>query len=198
MRRISIGLLAAAVLLLGTPALAKDMNGRFGVGGLRNSLGQQGFAFKYWAGHLGVQALIGMQRVNTSVEFTDDGGNTLKGDDSIQSLSAAMRILYNIARAKDVNLYAGGGFGVGNAAVEFADPKVKGTSATEVAVELLLGAEYYMSNHFSIQAEVGIPIRFPGEDGPAIAGGAPAVPAEGFGIAMGQVATWGAGFNFYF
>lgn len=200
MRRIVIGLLAAAVLLCGAPAYAKDMNGRLGVGGIRSSLGQEGFAFKYWAGHLGVEALVGMQRVNTKVEFADDGGNTLKGDNTAQYLEAGLRIMYNIARAKDVNLYAGGGFGIGNASTEFADPAVKGTSATEVGVELLLGAEYFLSNHFAIQAEVGIPIRFPGEDGPALGAGAatPPVSAEGFGIAVGRVAAWGAGFHFYF
>ena len=196
MRRIGL-VLAAAVLLTATPALAKDLNGRFGVGGVRSSLGQQGFAFKYWIGHLGVQALVGAQRVMTKREWQDAENNTLKGDDVTQVVEAGMRIMFNAARAKDVNLYVGGGIGIANASMEPADSS-DGTSAMEVGIELLLGAEYFLSNHFSVQAEVGIPFRLPGEDGPAIAGGNLPMAGEGLGFRVGQVAAWGAGFNFYF
>jgi len=196
MRRIGL-VLAAAVLLTATPALAKDLNGRFGVGGVRSALGQQGFAFKYWIGHLGVQALVGAQRLMAKREWTDAEGNTLKGDDVTQAVEAGIRVMFNAARAKDVNLYVGGGIGVANLSTEPADSS-DGTSAMEVGVELLLGAEYFLSNHFSIQAEVGIPFRFPGEDGPAMVGGNPPMQSEGLGFTVGQLAAWGAGFNFYF
>ncbi len=205
MRRIGLGLLAAAVLLAATPATAKDLNGRFGVGGARSSLGQEGFAFKYWIGHLGVQAIVGMQRQMAKQSWPDPANpdSTFKGDDVTQFLEAGMRVMFNAARAKDVNLYIGGGIGIASMSFEPAnsdDPAQKELSWTEVGLELLLGAEYFLSNHFSIQAEVGIPIRFPGEEGPAIGAGAgnPPLAGEGFGVRVGQVAAWGAGFNFYF
>ncbi len=202
MRRIGLGLLAAAVLLAATPAYAKDLNGRFGVGGVRSSLGQEGFAFKYWIGHVGVQALVGMQRLMAKRTWPDPASpdTMLKGDDVTQFLEAGIRAMFNVARAKDVNLYVGGGIGVANRSLQPAEPDAKEQTATEYGVELLLGAEYFLSNHFSVQAEVGIPIRFPGEDGPALGGGLgnPPLASEGFGVKVGQVAAWGAGFNFYF
>jgi len=188
------------LMLLGTPtAEAKDLNGRFAVGGLRNTLGQQGISFKYWIGHLGVNLLMGGHRQSAPTTGTTADDREFRGDDKTTTLDSAMRIVFNAARAKDVNLFVGGGVGIGSVAQKIANPDQEDTSATEVGFELFLGTEYFFSNHFAMQAELGLPIRTPSEDGPAIGGGTGAnVPvADGTSVGLGTVG-WAAGFSFYF
>ena len=197
MRRIGIGLLAGALVSISAPAFAKDMNGRFGVGGLTNTLGQQGFSFKYWAGHLGVNLLLGGNRTGT--KYVPEGAD-VEATRTVTNLDSALRVMFNAARAKDANMYVGGGIAVGSTSTDAGVSGVDKAEAAEVAFELVIGAEYFFSNHFAVQAEVGLPIRLVGEDGPAIVGGAGTgnPGGEGNGVVFGQVAAWGAGFSFYF
>ena len=208
MRSRLLPVLTAAALLVcvgqPTTAAAKDLNGRFAIGGLRNSMGQEGLSVKYWVGHLGFNILIGGASLSSKSEgetAPDAEGKTsnFSGDDTTSNIDSAIRVLFNAARAKDVNMYVGGGIGVGSVSQGYANPDLKDTSATEVGMELFLGAEYFFSNHFAVQAEVGLPIRaFVSADGPAIAGGGGGVGADGKYFGFFTPATWAAGFSFYF
>ncbi len=206
MRSHLLALCTATVLLLslGHPgaAQAKDLNGRFAIGGQQNSLGQRGLSVKYWVGHLGFNILFGGNSVSSKVtgSFEDDGETKeFEGDDTQRNIDSALRVLFNAARAKDVNMYVGGGIGIGSVSRSFANPGVKDTSASEIGMELFLGAEYFFSNHFAVQAEVGVPIRaFVSTDGPAIAGGAGGVGPDGSAFGFFTPANWAAGFSFYF
>ena len=207
MRSHLLALCTATVLLLslGHPgaAQAKDLNGRFAIGGQQNSLGQRGLSVKYWVGHLGFNILFGGNSVSSKVtgSFEDDGETKeFEGDDTQRNIDSALRVLFNAARAKDVNMYVGGGIGVGSLSGSVlgagATPVIAKIDATEVGFELFVGAEYFLSNHFAVQAEVGVPMRFVSEDGPAIAGGGD-LP-EGSYMHFFRPATWAAGFSFYF
>jgi len=201
----ALALAVALAALAPAPAAAKDMGGRFGVGGQQNSLGQRGVSVKYWVGHLGFDLIFGGSTVDTKAEgdIVEDGENQhYEGEDTVTGLDSAMRVIFNAARAKDVNMFVGGGLGLGHVTQSFANPQADEASATEVGLELFLGAEYFLSNHFAVQAEVGVPMRLSiGEDGPALGGGAgghPAATAEGQAFGFFVPTTWAAGFHFYF
>lgn len=189
-----IGMVAAP-----SAAHAKDLNGRFAIGGQQNSLGQRGLSVKYWVGHLGFNVLFGGNSTSAKVEGVTAEGDNFSGEDTRRNIDSALRVLFNAARAKDVNMYVGGGLGVGSVSDKKGNPDEKSTSATEVGMELFLGAEYFFSNHFAVQAEVGVPIRaFVSSDGPAIAGGAGGVGPDGSYFGFFTPANWAAGFSFYF
>ncbi len=204
MRSSLISLVTALALFTSGAAEAKDLNGRFALGGLENSLGQQGLSVKYWVGNLGFNLLFGGNRASVTSPngaVNAEGEEVAAGVDvSRTSVDSAMRILFNAARAKDVNMYVGGGIGVGSLSGSVlgagATPVIAKIDATEVGFELFVGAEYFLSNHFAVQAEVGVPMRFVSEDGPAIAGGGD-LP-EGSYMHFFRPATWAAGFSFYF
>jgi len=204
MRSFLITLATATALFLSGTAQAKDLNGRFALGALENSLGQQGVSVKYWVGNLGFNLLFGGNRASVKSPtgaVNAEGEEVATGVDVSQtSIDSAMRILFNAARAKDVNMYVGGGIGVGSLSGSVlgpgAPPVIAKVDATEVGFELFVGAEYFLSNHFAVQAEVGVPMRFVSEDGPAIAGGG--ALGEGSYMHFFRPATWAAGFSFYF
>jgi len=196
-----IGALMMGLIAAPSAAHAKDLSGRFAIGGQQNSLGQQGLSVKYWVGHLGFNVLFGGSSIGTKAAWPQEinGQNsTVEGQDTVRSVDSALRVLFNAARAKDVNMYVGGGIGVGSVSKDVGDPAGKDTSATEVGLELFLGAEYFFSNHFAVQAEVGVPIRaFVGNDGPAL-GGLAGAASDGDSYGFFTPTTWASGFSFYF
>ena len=213
MRRLSrLALCTASLTLLLAPATAaaKDLNGRFGVGGQATTLGSQGLSFKYWIGHLGVNLITGGSTTSLKFNTKDADGKDVTAERTISTMDAELRVLFNAARARSANLYLGGGFAIGRWSDEPGISGVDEKSATELGFELLLGTEYFFSNHFAVSAEVGVPIRLPGEDGPAIGGRTPIAHAEqpvegdtrvftGEGSRIGFMAIqWAAGFHFYF
>lgn len=213
MRRSVIIFLASSLLLVANTAAAKDLNGRFGVGGQRTSLGTEGVAVRYWAGHIGASLVLGMTSISRDVRVEDEAGFVKEASQTATGIDATLRVVFNAARAQNTNLFVGGGFTVGTAMTKVPGlPDDTETSTTELGFEIVLGAEHFFSNHFSVQAEVGIPMRFPGEDGAAIAGGGGQVSpgsleadagvtpkgGGGLGYALGKVPGFGAGFTFYF
>ncbi len=185
------------LLLAGTSASAKDLNGRFGVGGGTTLLGNPGILVKYNIGNLSVGLLTGYARVSVEQQVGDK-----TGDDVSQGVDSSLRITFNAARARHTNLYLGGGFTFGN----YTHKDAQGTenSASEMGFELLLGVEHFFGNHFSLSFETGMPIRMAGDDGMAIgvlsSSTAPGVyNAKGSWSHFGAVAPGLAGqFTFYF
>ena len=197
MRTPLIALAIAVTTLSFSEAHAKDLGNRFGIGGARNTLGQQGLALKYWVGHLGFGMVFGGTSVGQKATGKTNDGSDYTGTDTTTHIDSSLRVLFNAARAKDVNMYVGGGIGLGYVSTNNANPDLDDPSTNEIGFELFFGTEYFLSNHFAIQAEVGIPIRPSiGEDGPALSH--PHAEGEGQAFGFFHPATWGAGFNFYF
>jgi hypothetical protein len=177
-KKLAAALAVAALMTSATPAEAKDMSGKFGVG-LNQSLtsGITGLGLNYWIGNLKLGGLLGMDFF-----FPDSG-------DSEYTIGLGIQALYAIARAEDVNLNFGLRVNLG-----IADP---GAADTTVGVQfdIPLEAEYFLSDHFSFFGHVGLTLTIIGEDGNPLAPGSG--QGVGFGVGRGGF-SGGVGFNFYF
>lgn len=196
--RLSLAVLVATSLLA-LPAAAKDLNGRFGVGGGFTLLGNGGLQLKYFAGHLGI-AMLGSY-LNTSKKVASAKDASQSGDYVQNEQDVSLRVSYNIARAKDTNFIGGGGLTYGN--YSFKDQDGNEDSWNEMGFELFVGVEHFFGNHFSLTFETGLPIRFPGEKGAAIGNltgnMVNGLLGEGRYLRFGSVApTLASSFNFYF
>ena len=124
----------APLALASTAAQAKDMKGRFGIGGQLETLATGGgdknapaipggVSLKYWIADFGIQAMLGL----------------------------GIRGLYNFARANDTNLYVGAGVRLG-----VIDSK-------DTNIDLILGVEHFFTDFFSVAGHFGLGIEL-GED----------------------------------
>ena len=161
-------LLATGTLLplaLSGSAMAKDMKGRFGAGGQAENLGGVGggLSLKYWVSDLGLQALIGLE-----IAGDPDGDGPLE---SATGLGLGLRVLYNIARANDTNMYAGAGVRLGL------------IDADSTIIDVVLGVEHFFTDYFSVAGHVGLGID---------------VGGDATNVSLGGVSTWGTSFHFYF
>lgn len=184
-RKLALTVALCAALGLSTPASAKDMNGKFGVG-LSQSLtsGVTGLGLNYWIGNLKLGTIFGM---NFFFPDTDDPKNNNESD--VQStVVIALQALYAIARADDANLNFGLRFNMG-----IRDPGAADT-IFGVQFDIPIEGEYFLSEHFSLYGHVGITLTIIGEDGNPLAAG-----NQGFNLGIGDGGfSGGAGFNFYF
>ncbi len=164
----------APLALASTAAQAKDMKGRFGIGGQLETLATGGgdknapaipggVSLKYWIADFGIQAMLGLGiRGDGDDEGPDEGGT---------SLGLGLRLLYNFARANDTNLYVGAGVRLG-----VIDSK-------DTNIDLILGVEHFFTDFFSVAGHFGLGIEL-GEDAT--------------NVSLGNVGTWGTSFHFYF
>jgi len=146
-------------------AAAKDMKGRFGAGGQAENLGGAGGALslKYWVSDLGLQALIGLDIVDPDADGPGE---------SSTALGLGLRVLYNIARANDTNMYAGAGVRLGL------------IDADAVIIDVVLGVEHFFTDYFSVAGHVGLAVD--------VSDGATNT------FSLGDTSTWGTSFHFYF
>lgn len=165
MKKLALALATIAPLAMASTASAKDMKGRFGVGGQVEDLGgvPGGLSLKYWIADIGIQALLGLD-----IQGDPDGDGPVK---SRTELGLGLRVLYNIARANDTNMYAGLGVRLGV------------IDADSTNIDLLLGVEHFFTDFFSVAGHVGL-----GFD----------VGGDAVNISLGNTATWGTSFHFYF
>ncbi len=197
MKRLSVFVpLVVFAMLVAGQASAKDLNGRFAFGGAQTLFGTSGLSVKYFVGHLGVGLIMG-HKYSTYEEPVGDK----KGDHVNNETDTTLRILFNAVRAKDTNMYLGGGFTYGM----FSDKTATGdeTSWNEMGIELLLGVEHFFGNFFAVAFETGLPIRLASDDhGSAIGmlgGGTGMIGAAGKTISFGAVSPNLIGaFHFYF
>ena len=98
MKKLALALATVAPMTLAGTASAKDMKGRFGVGGQLENLGgvPGGLSLKYWISDLGIQALLGL-------DIKGDNDDTQIIDEGATGLGLGLRILYSFARANDTN-----------------------------------------------------------------------------------------------
>lgn len=161
MKKFALALATVAPLALAGTANAKDMSGRFGAGGQGDTGGNAGLSLKYWLSDLGFQGILDFAMVGESADNA--------GDDAT-SLGLALRVLYNIARANDTNLYAGAGVSLGL------------IDAEKTQADVILGIEHFFTDHFSVGAHVGLHIDL----------------GDRFVLDFGNVAGWGSSVHFYF
>jgi len=135
--------IASTLLVLGTStsAVAKDLNGRFGIG-LEQSLGGvSGLAVRYWpADDFGILATVGADIVTRSdFEFLST------------KVVASTGFVYNFAESLHANFGAGMRFALG-----FATDNQAGTDTLEFDIEIPLTAEFFLSDNFSVSVALGV------------------------------------------
>ena len=143
-------MIAALVGLLAVPmtASSKTLNNKFGIGADAGAQGA-GISLKYWMGHFGMQAVLGLV----------SAGND---DSSSFDFDFGLRLQGNVARAKNTNLFAGAGFGMRLQSSEAGDTS---TDSTRLNIELFIGAEHFFGNHFSVHGRAGLRIDLAENDG---------------------------------
>jgi opacity protein-like surface antigen len=154
----AIALAATLPLAATTTASAKDVSGKFGVGGQLDSGIADGLNFRYWINDFGLQGTLAMMFMDGEPE-------------SQFQLGLSVRALYNFARANDTNLYVGAGLSLGL------------IDADQTFVDLILGVEHFFTDHFSVGGQVGAHFD---------------VGSDNFGFSLGNNASWGTAFHFYF
>ncbi len=115
----------ACLFVSATVLLAKDLNGRVGLG-FNSQLSPNGInsaSLKIWTTpDICLQPILGF-------EFTDD----------VNEIDIGGKLLYKLKDEKNMNVYTGGGIGVA-----IVDPDV-GDSETAFSIGALLGVEYFFS-----------------------------------------------------
>lgn len=140
MNKTAIALCTLPALALGGTALAKDMKGRFGLGGEADGTAG-GLSMKYWVSDLGLQAMFNLQHQS----FADpDGSGPLDAPDGQTGLGLSLRLLYNFARANDTNMYVGAGITLGV------------IDADKTQIDVVLGVEHFFTDYFSVAGHVGM------------------------------------------
>lgn len=161
MKKTALALATVAPLAFAGAAHAKDMKGRFGAGGQVDTSGNAGLSLKYWISDLGLQGIFGFATVG---EFPEGAGN------DATELSMSLRVLFNIARANDTNMYAGAGVSLGL------------IDADATILDVVLGVEHFFTDHFSVAGNVGLHVDL----------------GDQFRLSLGNTASWGTAFHFYF
>lgn len=183
-----IGLLLGALMLLSGTAMAKDLNGKFGLGYNQYLGGAQGLAVKYWIGDIGINAAIGLDFVKP------DSGDSSMGFDF------ALGGVYNFARSDQANLGVGLIVDLG-----FKNKQAMGggDSSFQFNFEIPLAFEYFFSDHFAVNLATGLVIAYIPKNGSTLsaknATGVGAGAPKDLGIHFGAGSLFGtAGFTFYF
>lgn len=189
MKKLAV-LVATVMLLTAATASAKDMRGRFGVGYDQTLGGVSGLSLSYWVTNaLGLDAVFGMSAVVPKAS----------GADTKIGFNMALRAIYNIARAKHVNL----GIGI-EADMAFLNDAIVGPDGTfQFNLALPIIVEYFFSEHFAINLAMGITFEIISDDGKAMDAAGTLVGTTGtddFGLQIfnGASILGQAGFTFYF
>ena len=173
-----IPMIAALVFCLGLPmaASAKTLKNKFGIGGeVMGGAATGGLSLKYWFGMVGLQLITGIE------------SRSPENADSQLNFDIGLRILGNIARARDTNLFAGAGF-----LMRIVDLGGNIDSEVNKDIEIMLGVEHFFGDHFSVYGRVDLRI--------ALDETTPGNGAAGSSVTFGRGQTmgWGGGFTFYF
>lgn len=189
MRKLSV---TVATLAMGTmvalPAMAKDLDGRFGLGYDQSLSGVSGLTARYWIGDLGIQGILGLDFVKPD-----------QGDSQIE-FDFGLGAIYNFAKSEHANL----GLGL-NLDLGFANKAAMGggDSSFQFNVAIPLRGEYFLSDNFAFNASVGLVIAIVPEKGQVLgamsATGHPGAAAKDiqFSLGPGNLFATG-GFTYYF
>lgn len=182
MKRLVGTLLMIVVVGVSSAGWAKDAGGHFGIGG-KASLGSTlggvaGVNGIYWLGRLGIDSIV-----DFGVSAPDVG-------DAIWNVRLGGGVVFNIVEAPQTNLGLGGRvlIGVGNEGITIAGVPVGGGTETGVTIdfEAPLRVEHFFTDHFAINAEVGLQFRVRTNE-----------PGKGVAVGTETGLLGGAGFLFY-
>lgn len=138
MKKYALALATVAPLALAGTANAKDVGGKFGLGG-QAAFGAKdavsGLSLKYWISDLGLEANLGFEMKGENPEGADNGTT---------HLGLGFHILYNFARANDTNMYASAGINLGL------------IDSDSAVIAARLGVEHFFTDHFSVGGHVGL------------------------------------------
>ena len=171
---------AVSILLSGGTAHAKDLSGRIGVGALQTIGGVSGISARFQATpKIGVQTIV-----NIGVASPDEG-------DFGYGVGLGLRGLYSIIDAGDFN----GSVGLG---VDFTYQD-SGGSLMQFGFHVPVRMEYFFTNWFALNLEMGLRFNIVGDDGVLLnAPGNGLLAGKGFGVDLNHTLFGGGGFSFYF
>jgi len=183
MRKLLCTLLLGSVLLSSNSGWATEVGGRLGLGG-KATLGSSsldrvaGLNVIYWLGRLGIDGIFGL-----SVLAPD-------GADTAWELRFGGGVVFNLVQADQTNLGLGGRLllGVGNSGSAYVVGigESAGDTGATILIETPLRVEHFFSEHFAINAEVGLQFRVKTSQ-----------PGKGVSVGTNTGLFGGAGFLFY-
>lgn len=186
-------LIQIALSLVFAPSiiLAKNMHGKFGVGGNQTLLGVTGISFAYWSSpELELSLTLGSGFV-----LDPDNNNTT-------TVLASAGFQYVLIATKYANLSLGVRADVGWASKVAANGDViGGSNVTQWGLEIPIEVEYFFSDSFSIQVSTGAHFTMVPSEGAVLKPGGLGSVVEGDykGVGLGVGSLFGgAGFRFYF
>lgn len=188
-----------AMVMIPSMASAKDMTGRFGIGGDSTLAGVSGVSARFQiAKNFGIQAVAAFSQVSA----TDESGND-DVDLTAQRIAIAVRGDIGVAFTNKTNLSVVFGINIINASTDNDnDNDDDDLDATAFPFEVALKVEHFFTDFFSIHVETGFVVAFFDEKNQGVINGAGAVPlGEGSGtlIDIGRSDVFGtAGFTFWF
>lgn len=199
--------LVLALVLASTPALARDMNGKFGIGYDQSLGGVSGLNLKYHIGNVGIWGTLGFDLFKPAES------------DPRTAVRFAVAALYDFARFEVVNLGVGIRANVGwrNGEAVTADRRkaagcqagaacplvTKAGSLWQVNIEVPLVAEVFFSDHFALHLATGLTFTILTTNDVALKQETGRLSTDtkekGFGFGIGNGSLFGAaGFTVYF
>jgi len=189
--------LTAVVLscLTAPPATGRPMDGRFGVGLERTLGGATGLALRFFVSDS--FAIVATAGVDITLTSQDGQSSTSAG------VAASAGGMFHVARSDHAHLAVGARLTLGYRSLDafrLIDPDATSTTI-DVAIEIPIALEIWISNHFSLTVATGILIDFVPSSGAQIRGdgaGSNAPPGSiGIGLGAGSItATLGALYYF--
>ena len=193
---------AATLILTLLPGLAsaKDMTGRFGIGGDTTVAGVNGISARFQiVKNFGIQAVASID--NSSA--TEESGND-DVDITLRSINVALRgdiQITGVSASKGPNLGLFFGVNVINGLID-PDPADADNDINETIFPLEFGLkiEHFFNNHFSVHLELGALLVFYDEKQQVFVNGAiPLTEGKGQIFRLGVADSFGdAGFTFWF
>lgn len=208
MRRASLLPFLLGPLLVATPALARDMNGKFGIGYSQTLGGVSGLHVKYFVKDVLIEGTVGFDLFKP------------KDLDPRTAVKGAVGVFYNFARFEVANLGVGARVDVGwrngeaVTATARASCRSDGSDAAtcdairrgstwQVNLEIPLLAEVFFTDHFAVNVQAGVLFTFVTQSQKALPQSTGQMASdtgeEGFGFGFGGGSLFGsAGFSVYF
>ena len=148
-----------------SPASAKDLKGRAGVGLEQTLGGASGVTLRYWpAQAFGISLTAGAKIA--SYDGVDEAGAAEVKYASI--VTGAVGVMYNIARSLHANLGVGARVTLGFQTGETNDIVPEAGDGTQFNFEIPIQLEFFMSDSFSVSVATGVVFALIPEDGPTL------------------------------
>jgi hypothetical protein len=196
--RLIPSLLAGALCLSSTSSAARPMAGRLGVGLEQTLAGAAGLGLRYFTEDtLAIAVTLGLD-----LAVADSPEDPARTDVAV-GLSTSLGALWQVARSDHAHLALGARLALGYRTLDarlLVDPEAT-ASELDLALELPLSLEVWLSDHFSLTCATGVLIHLVPDSGAQLDGGGAGshAPPGGVGVGFGAgsiTATLGAFYYF--